>query len=233
MSYIRECKNCGQRISLRKMPDGQWVAFDVATDYQHICGQRHVPESDLARESIAGPKKFYLISGFIKKAIREKKRVQIEYYNRRNKYSSREISPIKEFSYQDRRYVQAYCHLRKAERSFLVQSISSAKVLKKKRFKPKRMSDPILRWENQENFITDPIESHQKTEAVLTNSDTLENNIDSGHLPSTSSDDRYESHPTYASKTTAEHKKDSPRLNGTVILLLYGLAVWLLVLAIV
>ena len=35
MSYTRECKTCGQRISLRQMPDGQWVAFDVSTQNVH------------------------------------------------------------------------------------------------------------------------------------------------------------------------------------------------------
>ena len=35
MSYTRDCKTCGQRISLRQMPDGQWVAFDVSTQNVH------------------------------------------------------------------------------------------------------------------------------------------------------------------------------------------------------
>ena len=35
MSYTRECRTCGQRISLREMPDGQWVAFDVSTQNVH------------------------------------------------------------------------------------------------------------------------------------------------------------------------------------------------------
>ena len=35
MSYIKNCKECGQRISLREMPGGQWVAFDVHTDKVH------------------------------------------------------------------------------------------------------------------------------------------------------------------------------------------------------
>ena len=35
MSYTRNCKKCGQRISLREMPGGQWVAFDVRTDNPH------------------------------------------------------------------------------------------------------------------------------------------------------------------------------------------------------
>ena len=35
MSYTRNCKKCGQRISLREMQGGQWVAFDVRTDNPH------------------------------------------------------------------------------------------------------------------------------------------------------------------------------------------------------
>ena len=37
-SYRRPCRECGQRISLRQMPAGQWVAFDVSTEEPHICG---------------------------------------------------------------------------------------------------------------------------------------------------------------------------------------------------
>ena len=35
MSYIRNCKKCGERISLREMEHGQWVAFEVNTDRPH------------------------------------------------------------------------------------------------------------------------------------------------------------------------------------------------------
>lgn len=35
LSYIKNCKVCGQRISLREMQRGQWVAFDVNTDIPH------------------------------------------------------------------------------------------------------------------------------------------------------------------------------------------------------
>ena len=40
MASIRPCNKCGERISIRQMPHGQWVAFDVATDDQHKCSKK-------------------------------------------------------------------------------------------------------------------------------------------------------------------------------------------------
>lgn len=37
MSLIVNCKFCGERISLRKMPHGKHVPFDANTDDQHSC----------------------------------------------------------------------------------------------------------------------------------------------------------------------------------------------------
>ena len=37
MSLIVDCKFCGERISLRKMPHGKHVPFDANTDNQHSC----------------------------------------------------------------------------------------------------------------------------------------------------------------------------------------------------
>jgi len=37
MSLIVDCKFCGERISLRKMPHGKHVPFDANTDDQHKC----------------------------------------------------------------------------------------------------------------------------------------------------------------------------------------------------
>ena len=39
MAYIRPCRNCGQRISMREMRAGQWVAFDSSTETPHRCGK--------------------------------------------------------------------------------------------------------------------------------------------------------------------------------------------------
>ena len=37
MSLIVDCRFCGERISLRKMPHGKHVPFDVHTDDHHKC----------------------------------------------------------------------------------------------------------------------------------------------------------------------------------------------------
>ena len=53
-SYRRPCRECGQRISLRQMPAGQWVAFDVSTEEPHICGVENEPDVSV---KIKGKKK--------------------------------------------------------------------------------------------------------------------------------------------------------------------------------
>ena len=40
MSYIKNCKVCGEKISLREMSHGQWVAFDANTDKPHKHSKR-------------------------------------------------------------------------------------------------------------------------------------------------------------------------------------------------
>ncbi len=39
MSKVRDCTYCHQRISIRQMPFGQWVAFDVPANTPHECHQ--------------------------------------------------------------------------------------------------------------------------------------------------------------------------------------------------
>ena len=51
MSYTRPCNKCGERISLRQMPQGQWVAFDVSTEETHICGIKHKPDISVKLKS--------------------------------------------------------------------------------------------------------------------------------------------------------------------------------------
>ena len=123
MSYTRPCSKCGERISLRQMPAGQWVAFDVSTEESHICGVKNKPDISVKLKSKKKPKqvndsidlgyednnekeesKIYDNSSgihyCIDKAIKEKKRIFIDYYSEYNDEStSREISPIKKFKY--------------------------------------------------------------------------------------------------------------------------------------
>ena len=49
MAYIRPCNSCGQRISMREMPRGQWVAFDASTETPHKCGRKTKPDPNIER----------------------------------------------------------------------------------------------------------------------------------------------------------------------------------------
>ena len=121
MSYIRLCNKCGQRISMREMPHGQWVPFDVSTEEPHVCGTQHEPDvsvklkaknknreedepidigyedddvSDVGYEDDGAS-----ILQTINKAIREKKRIDITYHSYGGQTTSRQISPVKKFKY--------------------------------------------------------------------------------------------------------------------------------------
>jgi hypothetical protein len=177
MSYTRPCSKCGERISLRQMPAGQWVAFDVSTEESHVCGVKNNPDISV---KLKGKKKLKQVndsidlgyednkvkdeskiydnsSGIhycIDKAIKEKKRIFIDYYSEYNDEStSREISPIKKYKYKSNNYLQAYCHKRKAERNFLTKSIESATEINKKKTKIKlgKPNTKIIEKMKQEN----------------------------------------------------------------------------------
>ena len=55
MSYTRPCNKCGERISLRQMPAGQWVAFDVSTEEFHVCGVKNKPDISVKLKSKKKP----------------------------------------------------------------------------------------------------------------------------------------------------------------------------------
>jgi len=159
------------------MPAGQWVAFDVSTEESHVCGVKNKPDISVKLKSKKKPKqvndsidlgyednnereesKIYDNSSgihyCIDKAIKEKKRIFIDYYSEYNDEStSREISPIKKYKYKSNNYLQAYCHKRKAERNFLTKSIESATEINKKKTKIKlgKPNTKIIEKMKQEN----------------------------------------------------------------------------------
>ena len=51
MSYIKSCTKCGQKISLREMSHGQWVAFDASTDKPHKHGKGSRKKASINRHS--------------------------------------------------------------------------------------------------------------------------------------------------------------------------------------
>ena len=54
MAYIRPCNRCGQRISMREMRAGQWVAFDASTEIPHKCGKKN--KEDIAIKNLGKQK---------------------------------------------------------------------------------------------------------------------------------------------------------------------------------
>ena len=167
------------------MPQGQWVAFDVSTEESHICGIKHKPDVSVKlkgkkknksnkdesidlgydddnaseiNEDNNDTKIYNNSSGVIyciDKAIKDKKRILIDYHSDFNNESTyREISPIKKFKLKSRNYLQAYCHLRKAERNFLTKSIKTASEMDKERTKAK-LAEPDLSFiiKDDEDFI--------------------------------------------------------------------------------
>ena len=171
MAYTRPCNKCGQRISMREMPHVQWVAFDVSTEDIHVCGTTHEPDPNIERlakknkskrkeedegvslgyeddeELNEETKTFDNASGInrcINKAIKEKKRIDITYQSYGGQVTSRQISPIKKFKYKNVNHLQAYCHMRSAERNFKIASISETNLTNKKIFKSKKIGKPKL-----------------------------------------------------------------------------------------
>ena len=75
------------------------------------------------------PENFKTVAG----ALLQRKRLTISYHGRGNDQTSqREISPQRLTHYRDNWYLDAFCHVRKDLRSFAVERISDAKVLKSK-----------------------------------------------------------------------------------------------------
>ena len=171
MSYTKPCNKCGERISLRQMPQGQWVAFDASTEESHICGIKNDPDISvkLKKKNKNINKEIELknynntteIHQYIDRAIREKKRIYIEYNSKHNEeYTEREISPIKKFKEKGRTYLQAYCHKRKDERIFLTRSIISVNKINKDATK-KKIGKPNLKIirkdrEEQNHIFNEP-----------------------------------------------------------------------------
>ena len=84
MALITDCRVCGERISLRKMRAGQYVAFEVGTDVQH----QHI-KSKKKRGKSAEPKTIESIRETNDNASDEIKRPIFESSNNQNNFSNK------------------------------------------------------------------------------------------------------------------------------------------------
>lgn len=82
--------------------------------------------------------------------LSERRRVRIEYYTPSSKETKvREISPLRLVHYNNRWYVDAFCHLTESLRTFLIENIRSAEVLPTP---AKRMSLETVREKLDEGY---------------------------------------------------------------------------------
>ena len=177
------------------MPQGQWVAFDASTEESHICGVINDPDISvkLKKKNKNVNEEIELknynntseIHQYIDKAIREKKRIYIEYNSKHNEeYTEREISPIKKFKEKGRTYLQAYCHKRKDERIFLTRSIISVNKVNKDATK-KKIGKPnlkIIRKDREEqNHIFNEPKLNKTKKNYPTNNSQINKKFDLGN----------------------------------------------------
>ena len=79
-------------------------------------------------------------------ALLKRQRLQLDYYSKgKGETTSREVSPQRLIFYRDNWYLDAYCHLRKALRSFALDGVRKAELLNKR-------AEEISEKELQENF---------------------------------------------------------------------------------
>lgn len=125
-SYWQHCRDCGHRIQLREMPQGQWVAFD-AYDRVHRCPgtrqQRHTQPSSAHPSSVSTatttPKN---VDPEVVRLLRQYRRLHIRYCDVSGRVTERDIRVVE----MGDEGVHAFCELRGAPRFFTFEGILAA-----------------------------------------------------------------------------------------------------------
>lgn len=153
MSFFRKCKDCGETISFRQMPAGQWVAFDPGTDEAHVCTRRHrrtsnrraalatksslsLKERDLARWKRMAKKPIDRDSlqdddlGLrLAYAIQQGLKVEMLYTGGSQPLHRRIVKPREMFERDGYVYVRGFCNLRNEKRTFRLDRIVGTRIL--------------------------------------------------------------------------------------------------------
>lgn len=149
MSYLRYCKTCGDRISIRQMPHGQWVAFEPNSDVAHDC---YVPAKVVKKKKFDNKsnKNIKTVIDYENKtkitlnnqssktltdfdemlilfneAIEKKLILKIDYTREDGDSNIRNIEPIKVHNRSFGIYLEAFCQMRDSNRIFKSDRIKS------------------------------------------------------------------------------------------------------------
>lgn len=128
MSSNRKCNVCGRWISLRKMPHGQWVAFEgYDTPHNHYEPPPRSTQSASGVYAGRSPGTFSTqanIRQLLVDAVNSKRVVRVRYRSRIERFAQatdRDIEPLN----VDAIHCYAYCRLRRDYRTFRVDSFES------------------------------------------------------------------------------------------------------------
>lgn len=135
MSIKKPCQYCGEEISLRKMPEGHWLAFDYGSGTVHKCVKKKkatskaTPKHPKDNGDTVNPKigEFFQL---LLVAINNRNDVNINYFaNNKKDWTNRTVTPIRIYTKDNSTYLEGYCHLRKAHRDFKVSRIAFANIV--------------------------------------------------------------------------------------------------------
>lgn len=156
VAIYRKCKYCGQPISLRLMPAGHWVAFDLGTDNVHGCVKgavsmgrfpnvvnvrpvrtpagayllpfkRPAAKTDPDTLAATGPQS---VRALLEKAQRELRCVKLIYYTAsRHAVTERVVEPLALEPYRRGTLLHAYCRWRQDFRRFALTNIRRAELM--------------------------------------------------------------------------------------------------------
>ena len=189
MSYTRSCKTCGTRISIRKMPHGQYVAFEPHGQTPHDCykpekiietSSAYLYEKDNTREILIEKEVVINVNDFydiFQNAIEMKNILKIAYTREDGDFKEREICPIKIHERSNVIFFEAFCNLRNSNRIFRLDRITSMKVTENnfmEAYKP--LGDIFI---NQEKEISTNIISNE-TNSDQEYKENIQENLDHG-----------------------------------------------------
>lgn len=132
MSFVRKCKKCGEKISIRKMPNGKWVPYDFGTDVCHLDTCKASKKKKTSRKKAAQKavenKSFNVkkITEEFKKAIEDDKLILLDYQDAKGRKTIRFVKPL--YFYRSI-YLRTFCYKRYDERTFRLDRIINYEIV--------------------------------------------------------------------------------------------------------
>lgn len=176
MAVSRKCKNWGQKISIRQMPNGYWIPFDYNSEVQHKCkrkvkdNMKIADNNKLTNDTLPQLSK-EIVLALISDAIENKKVLKIACYllSDNNRWTIRRIVPHKLYEKNNVLYVDCYSYFGNEYRDYNVDRIRYVEVVTDKAYVPPHpdsskinnpdFEKPQTQFENERDKIKDSNDS--------------------------------------------------------------------------